>query len=42
MGSIGCPKISVQNYHSTLCNIPENADLTWQFGDSGLGLARLV
>jgi hypothetical protein len=23
MGPIGCPETSVQNYHSTLCNIPE-------------------
>jgi hypothetical protein len=23
MGSIGCPETSVQNYHSTLRNIPE-------------------
>jgi len=23
MGPIGCPETSVDNYHSTLCNIPE-------------------
>jgi len=23
MGPIGCPKTSVQNYHSTLCNISD-------------------
>jgi hypothetical protein len=23
MGPVGCPETSVQNYHSTLCNIPE-------------------
>lgn len=38
-GLIGCPKTLVRNYHSTQCNIPENADLTWQFDDSGPGLA---
>jgi len=24
MGPIGCPKMSVRNYHSMLCNIPED------------------
>jgi hypothetical protein len=28
MGPIGCPETSVQNYHSTLCNIPEEVALS--------------
>jgi hypothetical protein len=39
MGSIGCPKTSIRDYHSSLHVSWKSADLTWLFGDVGLGLA---